>query len=393
MVRHSKAIFVFGIFFMLASLFLLVGDCFAALSTDNIMDKVLEKYATAAQTWAGSIQKHASYLFVSLATISLVWTFVQLYFRRSSFTEFFGEAARFTIFTGLFLWFLNNAPNFAEAIFSSLQQIGTEASGLHAISPSTIVDMAFKVLQGVINNFSMLNMQTSIIGGIVAILNLLVLALVAINMLLQLCSAWVLAYAGIFFLGFGGSRWTSDMAINYFKTVLGVGTSLMTMTLLVGIGQGIINDCVQNMVLDPPELGELSVLLVFSITLLLLTDKLPSMVAGIITGSSIGQSLGAGAFGAGAAMGAAMTAMAMGKAGLSAAGASGGGLLQLSAKAQSMGQRGLSAMYQAMQPQGQSQGQGQDSSSSGGGSGSPMDSMGIKPSGGQKRKPGGVGFE
>jgi type IV secretory pathway TrbL component len=27
------------------------------------------------------------------------------------------------------------------------------------------------------------------------------------------------SYAGIFFLGFGGSRWTSDIAINYYKTV------------------------------------------------------------------------------------------------------------------------------------------------------------------------------
>ncbi|MGS0066676.1 type IV secretion system protein, partial [Escherichia coli] len=34
--------------------------------------------------------------------------------------------------------------------------------------------------------------------------------------------AWILLYAGVFFLGFGGSRWTSDMAINYYKTVLGL---------------------------------------------------------------------------------------------------------------------------------------------------------------------------
>jgi type IV secretion system protein VirB6/type IV secretion system protein TrbL len=39
-------------------------------------------------------------------------------------------------------------------------------------------------------------------------------------MLLLLASGWVLAYGGVFFLGFGGSRWTSDLAINYYKTVL-----------------------------------------------------------------------------------------------------------------------------------------------------------------------------
>ena len=43
-------------------------------------------------------------------------------------------------------------------------------------------------------------------------------------------------YAGLIFLGFGGCRWTSEMAINYYRTVLGIGVSLMTMELIIGIG-------------------------------------------------------------------------------------------------------------------------------------------------------------
>jgi type IV secretion system protein TrbL len=68
---------------------------------------------------------------------------------------------------------------------------------------------------------------------------LVVLTLVGVNMLLLLISGWILAYAGSFFLGFGGSRWTSDMAITYFKTVLGVGAQLFAMVLLVGIGKSL----------------------------------------------------------------------------------------------------------------------------------------------------------
>ena len=56
------------------------------------------------------------------------------------------------------------------------------------------------------------------------------------------------------------------------------------------------------------KLQELSILLVVSLTLFMLVDKLPSMVAGIISGASIG-STGIGSFGAGAAIGAAMTGM------------------------------------------------------------------------------------
>lgn len=152
-----------------------------------------------------------------------------------------------------------------------------------------------------------------ILSGII----LVILALVSINMLLQLCAAWVLAYAGIFFLGFGGSRWTSDMAVNYFKTVLGVGASLMTMTLLIGVGTSVINETMGQMTLGINQRNEMGILMVVAITLFMLVDKLPAMVAGIINGSSIGTSMGVGSFGAGAvAMGAMRMGGAVGGAGM-----------------------------------------------------------------------------
>lgn len=93
------------------------------------------------------------------------------------------------------------------------------------------------------------------------------------------------------------------MAINYFKTVLGVGVQLMTMTLIVGVGTGFINEYYAKMS-TAINLEEIGILLVSALTLFMLVDKLPTMVAGIITGASVG-SMGVGSFGAGAAIGAA----------------------------------------------------------------------------------------
>lgn len=149
------------------------------------------------------------------------------------------------------------------------------------------------------------------------------------------------------------------MAINYFKTVLGLGASLMTMTLLVGIGTDIISE--QHAKMSNAKLEECAVLFVFSLTLLLLTDKLPAMVAGIITGASVG-SMGVGAFGAGAAVGAAMTTSAAvtGAAAASVASALGGA-------------GAVSAVRAAMQAAGGSQG-----GNSEGGGRSLSDAMGVK---------------
>src|SRR5690606_39176599 len=65
---------------------------------------------------------------------------------------------------------------------------------------------------------------------------------------------------------------------------------------------------------------ELGVMLIFCLCLLLLTNKVPPMLAGIITGSSTGAG-GIGNFGAGAAVGAAMGTAGMASAAMSMAGA------------------------------------------------------------------------
>ena len=318
-------------------LFLCHETCFAEITSSGVMDSILEKYHTAAQSWGTTIKEHATNLFFYLVAISMVWQFAQLLFHRSSYSELFGEIIRFLTFSGFFLWLLRNGPEIASAIITSLIKIGETASGTNTLSPSSIVDVGFKLFDNICENLSVWSPVESAITALTAIIILIILALIAINMMLQLCSAWVLAYAGIFFLGFGGCKWTSDMAINYFKTVIGFGVSLMTMVLLVGIGTSIIISC-QEQMSATIKLQELSILLVVSLTLFMLVDKLPSMVAGIITGASIG-STGIGSFGAGAAIGAAMT-------GMSAAASSMAGSASLIAKTVTGG-AGLASAFNA----------------------------------------------
>ena len=181
----------------------------------------------------------------------------------------------------------------------------------------------------------------------VSVAIMILMALVAINMLIQICAAWILAYAGIFFLGFGATKWTSDIAINYFKTVIGLGASLMTMTLLVGIGTSITENSIAMMTPGQQNLNELGVVFISALTLFLLVDKLPAMVAGIINGSSIGASMSVGAFGAGAAVGAAGVAMGAVKLGGAIIGGSAVGAVATAASALTKaGDSALSAMQQ-----------------------------------------------
>lgn len=295
------------------SLILLSDSAYAEISTKNILNSVLIKYQSAAASWASIIQEKAEWLFGSLALISFSWQFSQIVGSRGSspLTEMIGELLKFVIFCGFYLWLLRNGPQFATSIIDSLRIIGAQVAGVDKnLYPSDLVDIGFGIYDIAQQNLDIWS-GTSIAAYIISLIVLVIFALIGINMLLQLCSAWVLAYAGIFFLGFGGSKWTSDMAVNYFKTVLGLGASLMTMTLLIGIGTSIVTESIAQMDTSGAQnLTEMAVLLITSITLFMLVDKLPSMVAGIINGASVG-STGIGAFGAGAAIGTAAAAMGM----------------------------------------------------------------------------------
>jgi type IV secretion system protein TrbL len=302
------------------------ANAHAAIDNANIMDGVLSRYSTAASAWGTTITTHATWLFWTLALISMVWTFGMLALRKADIGEFFAELIRFIVFTGFFWWLLTNGPKFAIDIQDSLRKIGGNATGTGpSLTPSGIVDIGFDIFAKVYDSSSGWTPVDSTAGIIISLIILIVLALVAVNMLLLLISGWILAYAGVFFLGFGGSRWTSDMAISYFKTVLSVAAQLLTMVLLVGIGKSFVDQYYINMSAGI-QMKELGVMLIVSVVLLVLTNKIPPLIGQIAMGGgtgALGNGAGAAAaFGAGAAAtaavataGAAMAAGASGMAG------------------------------------------------------------------------------
>lgn len=289
----------------------------AEIVSTGVLDNVLARYSAIAATWAAAITSHATRLFWTLATISMVWTFGMMALRKADIVEFFAEFARFTIFTGFYWWLLRNGPHFATTIMDSMRMIAAGASGSGTILyPSGILDIGFGLFANVLEKSSLWSPLSSAVGVAISLITLISLALIGVNMLLLLISGWILAYAGIFFLGFGGSRWTSEMAINYYKTVLNIGAQLFTMILLVGIGKSFIDEFYTNMS-SAYKMNELAIVMVVAIILLALVNKVPSLVGGLAMGGGTGA-LGSG-FGAGTALGAAaMAATAAATAGAAA---------------------------------------------------------------------------
>lgn len=331
-------------------LLIAVSDAFAGPPGNanvGFYDDILRRFQSAAIGWQSVITSAASWLFWTLVLISMVWTFGMMALRKADIGEFFAEFVRFTIFTGFFWWLLINGPNFATSIMQSLSQLGASAGGLPSTSgqlgltPSGIVDIGFKIFGQIIDNMSFWpnKFHLSLMGGIMGLGILIMLCLIGINMLLLLVSAWFLAYAGIFFLGFGGSRWTSDMAISYYKSVLGLAIQILAMVLLIAIGKTFLDQYYATIQDDiaATNLKSMAALLMASIVLLVLTSRIPPLLAGIITGAAVGGG------GVGSIVGAGTLAASAGIAG--AAVATGGAALAAGSAAAAGGAQAIMAAY------------------------------------------------
>ena len=258
----------------------------------SVVDTLLSKYKSAGQTWANTIEQAATNLFWLLAMISLGWTCASMAIRQSDLVEIVAELCRFIMFTGFFFWLLLHGAPFSNAIVKSLWQIGGDAGGTgQSIYPGDLITLGMKVYQQTLQHVSFLQPESIVAPIIIAVIILIVCALVAVNMILLLCAAWIVLYAGLIFLGFGGCRWTSDMAINYYRTVLGIGVSLMTMQLIIGIGVQFLQQLVAStsQTLDASQLG---ILLCAVIILAVISHRLPHIVAGMVVGGGHNGAIG-----------------------------------------------------------------------------------------------------
>lgn len=294
----------------------LPDQAFAAIDSKDMFENIIDQFKSKGSLWQTEIFKAAQWLFIALAIISFTWTFILLALKRGDIGEFVGEIIRYTMFTGFYYWLLISSPGFGLDIIDSMVELASKASGFpEKMTPSIVSDMGFKVFYQTTEAGFSSGIAVGIVSGILSIGLLIIFALIATNMLIMMCAAWIMLYAGMFFLGFGGGRWTSDIAINYYKSCLSIGTGLYSMILILGIGVSFLNGYVTNMS-QGIYLNELAVMLITALIVYLLVDRVPPMISGIITGMNIG-SLGVGQFGAGAAFGAAATA----------AGAAAGGLV------------------------------------------------------------------
>lgn len=241
------------------------------------------------------ILEAAKNLFAFLATISLVWT-MSLQILRQDIGEVLMELLRFTIVTGTMYWLLINASEhaggegFVQKIVASFYQLNHgQAFDDFPAGGDGAMRRALQVYLKVIADTAEGDDGERVVSGLIGIIVLIALTLLAAQFLVALVMAWFLGYGGIFLLGFGGARWSSQIAVSYYKHVIALGVSILALGVIGAISESLLGEIVpsQQMRAELPyaKLGEI---LAISVLMLVLGIRVPQLLYTLVTGSSLG---------------------------------------------------------------------------------------------------------
>lgn len=264
------------------------------LHTD-ILNEVSEMFRTESEKWKDTVKKYANRLFYLLVSISFAWNAITLGLKRAEIGEIFTNLTKFIITVGFFKFLLEGGPTLALTVVHAFSQIG--AAGAHLpispttdlaqFGPSTIVEVGLEFFYKVESNMGdewaaiPLNLMLYLICGAFFIFCLYI----AIKVLIQMIALWCYVYAGALLLGFGGSKWTQNIAIGYFKGILAAAVKYYVSLFLVALMSALLKKYMDGtpgtaLVTIIPTLQMLSLPIIFFFVM----NTIPDMIASIAKG-------------------------------------------------------------------------------------------------------------
>lgn len=322
--RHSLVI-VAGAVAVLASV-----PAFAQTTTDP--QGMLQQYANAQTNWQNAIAPYAITLFKGLAAVDFAWTCITVALEKQEAQGVVAAIIKKLMTIGIFWILLAYAPTWFPAIIQSFVQIGGSASGMPVpMNPSDIMAQGLTIAgtlwnAAATNTSLMTNPVSGIVGGMALLMAGIVIVgcylIITIHFIMAMVESYLVLGAGYIFLGFGGSRWTSNYTERYISLVLSVGARLMVLYLVIGVGQLFAAQWVTAVtVATTPGTNQFTIVAVFTIASQVVIYAIVCWIVPKIAGNVIGGTLsvsGGDAFAAGAM--AATAAITAGSAALAATG-------------------------------------------------------------------------
>lgn len=288
------------------------------IASAGSLDQIDAAYSKLQKPWFAVVSVFARTLFWKLALVDFTWTTIVWVKDRKEFGEILAGFVGKIFTLGIFWMFLNLADTWIPMIISSFMEIGKAAAGVQTLSPDDVVGAGIDTAMGIYLVVKKMNLFSAIAMTIpllfVAIFIVLGFAIIAGQLLVTQIESYIAIGGGVIMLGFGGSRWTSDMSTSYLKYAVGTGVKLMVIYLFIGAGMLILKnfeiDSTSTVTLVQSSFGILCAVAIF----IYFSISISAISQAILSGSpssSIGGLAGTAATAAGAATAAPAVAKAV----------------------------------------------------------------------------------
>jgi type IV secretion system protein TrbL len=209
----------------------------------NVATEIYQQFEHMAPQWFGAIWPYAARLFWTLAGIEMSWTMAVLAMEKRDIQSYMAAVVRRVMWIGAFAAILKFGPQWMPSIIESFQMLGQLASGVPNLNPGNVLNRGMNLASELLVAADKTSLFTAAGAVMVLVLCAVIVFMcflfICVQLLLTQVEALILLSAGIIFLGMGGSRWTAPYVERYVSIAISIGTKLMLLFLMVGVGMNL----------------------------------------------------------------------------------------------------------------------------------------------------------
>jgi type IV secretion system protein TrbL len=253
----------------------------------DALSPVHEQFRVISAGWFGRLFDAANWVFTTLVVVEIVVTMMQ-HLRGGGF--FWATLVDRTFKILFFKLVLFNAGWLVPAAINGFVEVGASASGVSALNPQQVAVQGIELAASMawqMFSWSFIINPLSVLTGFACICGIILSYLViALTLCLALIEAYVVCGMGVFMLGFGGWHGTSEIATRYMSYIVGVGTKLFVIYLIIGAGQPLAQIWAQMITGVEVANFSTSFAVLFGVVAFgYVVWKIPSLTASLLTGS------------------------------------------------------------------------------------------------------------
>ncbi len=211
----------------------------------TVPSQIMDQLRNSRTQWTTNVWVYANTLFGILAVIEFAWSAAVMLLEKTDLQSWTSALIRKLMWIGAFYALLLNGRIWIPAIIDSFTQIGQNAAGTGALSPSGVfmqgLSLAGALMDGASTSAFFTNPGASLALAFAALLIVISYTLITINFIVTLVESYLVVSVGFIFLGFGGSRWTAPYTERYIGLAVSIGIKILLLYCLISAGFNLSN--------------------------------------------------------------------------------------------------------------------------------------------------------